>query len=393
MLCGFSDEDSESGDDLPVLDGIPGSWHPASNRRSVAAAYNSLPQNVIGLDLDAAVSAQDGFQVLENPPQCPVERLLRLSVLLNNPQQYVPPEPRKRRRGKHAPPLGGLLETVLRHPCRDPAPHYTWVQRRLGQHEFDRQFSVDINKPIRTARPRARVLWGRASRVTQNRWAVFAQVRRKMYVREEGTRTRRLSAPPDIPDESKPDQLVDGSTALQCIGFLSTWMISLGLDDPTVVTLVNEGVRGDALVEALQQMPMYQRAFDDFKAWFQNMARNSGFGGHAACMELCLNGSAPHRVHLHGFVGPGWDSLGSQTFSRQVNLYPTEWLWQGVKPDMRIMRCSKRSRSAMLEQAGGFYYVLAKKPGSMFRAADRWPFLDISSIFNYQEWHSRFFQR
>ena len=98
-----------------------------------------------------------------------------------------------------------------------------------------------------------------------------------------------------------------------------------------------------------------------------------------------MNGSVPHRVHVHGFACPGWDAFNSEIFSREVNIHVNEWLWQGVKPDVKPMRAARKSRWVKLEQVGGMYYVLANKLGTMFRASTHWPFTDVSLLFQPQE--------
>jgi hypothetical protein len=50
--------------------------------------------------------------------------------------------------------------------------------------------------------------------------------------------------------------------------------------------------------------------------------------------------------------------------------------WQGNSPMVTCIRPHARQSVLRHEAIGGVYYVLMKKPGSMFRSGNKWPFQD-----------------
>ena len=377
MLVGyFDDGDSLSEDDLPIAQEIPGAWQPGFRRESVGAAFRACPAGVIGLD---HASPDNNVPARAQPVEsvsCPVENMLRLALQVNNPQEYVPEPPRKRCRGKQKPELGTVLAQVLRSPSTNVAPHIRWDERRAGYHEFERRFALDLNTSVRTVRVRAKQLWGAASVGVRNNWSVLAQVCNVMYARV-GARTRLLQSPAEEDGSAPVDALRQNPRQLSCVGALGTWMLDLGLNDPHVLEVVAAGTRGADLKAALQSMNLYQQAWQGFTAWVEAKCADVGFASHAASMELCLNGTLPHRVHVHAFFGPRMDFACWSTQAPQVLLELDDMCCLGSRPNMRVLRPCGRRRPAQSEAVGGMYYVLMEKPGSMFRAANRWPFQDI----------------
>ena len=380
MLVGFDYEDGETSDDgLPVTDEIVPLWQPGGRRNSVSSAFSSCPGNLVGLDQDHEEESQLSRHQAAQELACPVERLLRLALLVNSPQQYAPEPSRKRRRTKKPKSLGELLAVVISKPDQDPAPHYRNVERRLGYHEFERRFGLDVNEPVRTVRNRATQLWVQASRRVQHGWGILAQVCRLMYERI-GARTRILKAPPGQPAGPLEDGLVAEASTRPVIGVLCTWMLELGLDDPQVLQAVAGVQQGVELVEILKNISLYSDAFHAFQLWVESQAATMGFRSHAASMELCLNGSVKHRVHVHAFLGPFLDMMSWECRQCVIALDLETMGWNGVRPHIRLLRPKRAAGGVRAETIGGLYYVLMEKPGTMFRGASRWPFLDFCNV-------------
>ena len=381
MLLGYSDDDgTESDHDLPVAMAVPSAWQPGPRRRSVAEAFSACPPNFVGFD-DCGEREQPVDTAAICPEAaCAVERMLRLALLVNSPQDYVPVPPRKRRRQKGKPDLGSLLAAVIADPSKDPAPFFDGSTRRYGYHEFERRFSMDLGVPVRSVRTRATDLWKRANIGVQNGWSVLAQVCKIMYTRS-GARTRRLCPAPSHAQEPAEDGLrVQAMPSVSCIGVLGTWILDLGLDDPAVLAAVAAGHRGAVLLDFMKGHPLYQQAFNSFKTWVQDKARDSGFHSEAGSMELCLAGSIAHRVHVHAYLGPHVDMMGWQTCTQQVTMDVAGLVWMNAKPVLRFLRPRRRLSQGLAETHGGLYYVLMQKPGTMFRFGNRWPFQDFFCI-------------
>lgn len=375
MIFGFSEGETDSDDGLPVAAVSTVGWQPASHRKSVASAFHSCPVNVVGLDVSAEAEAVAPFPVLENPPLCPAHRLLRMALLVNSPQQHVPLPPRKRLRGKQSRSVGALFHNMVQDPGADPAPHLSATDRRNGYHEFERRVAADSGKSVRHSRPRAAEMWRRAERKVQNGWAVLAMVTREMYTKV-GHRTRVLKSLPDDGGGRADDGQYDYCNSISLLGGLFTWNSDIGLQDPAVLQLVSEGFRGDALLRRMLDLPLYIQAWSAFCRWATTKASAVGFVTHATGMELCSDGDRPHRVHLHGFFGPDMNFGKSRQGYKQIVLELDDWAWQGFAPDVQPLLPHRKGKGVFNEVVGGVYYVLANKIGSMYRAGNRWPFLD-----------------
>ena len=377
MLFGFSDGESDSDDDLPIAPSRDVAWQPAGRRKSVASAFHSCPSNVVGLDVSTAAEAIIPFPVLENPPLCPAHRLLRLALLVNNPQQHVPQPARKRKRGKQCPSVGEMLHRLVQLPDADPAPHLSASARRRGHHELERRVAADTGQSVRACRSRVAEMWRQSSRHVQNGWAVMAMVTQEMY-EKVGHRTRILKSLPDALDRPDDDGVYASRQTLSLLGGLFTWHSNIGLQDPAVLQLVSDGVQGDALLERMLDLPLYNQAWVAFSRWATAKASAMGFCTHATCMELCSESDSPHRVHLHGFFGPDMNFARKQQCHKQIAIDFDEWAWQGYPPNVQAVLPHRKGKGAFSEIVGGVYYVLAKKIGSMYRAGNQWPFLDRS---------------
>lgn len=377
MLLGFHDDGSDaSDDDLPVAMEVLSVWQPGRQRHSVASACSARLPNLVGLDEDYRDAPAQS--VIEWPAEvsCPVERLLRMALLVNAPEQYAPAPSRKRRRNKQTPELGELLAAVIASPGADPAPHFKAPDRKHGYDEFERRFAGDLSQPIRAVRSRARQLWTQASRGVQNGWTVLARVCKRMYVRT-GARTRELQPVPGQAGTAAVDGLVVENFDVNCLGVLCTWMLDLGLEDPGVLAAVASGQSGEQLLQTLTALPLYRRAFLSFQEWVEHKADSMGFQSHAASMELCLHGTLRHRVHVHAFLGPRLDMMAWEQRHLVISLDVATMGWGGVRPHLRFLRPKRAGGSVRSEVVGGIYYVLMDKPGTMFRAGNRWPFVDL----------------
>ena len=377
MLLGFLDEDDyPSDDDLPVARQVDSVWEPGRQRNSVASACSQRLPNLVGLDESANPAPPPQRPQVDYSAMGPAERLLRMALLVNSPQDYVERPTRKRRRLKQRPSLGEQLAALIADPAGDPAPWTTYVGRRLGYHEFERRFAADLGFSIRAAREPAKKLWSAADRGVQNGWTVLAQVGQHMYDKVN-SRTRVLKAPPGDSETKVVDGTIPEAVSLCCLGLLCTWILDLGLDDLGVMLKVRNGLQGEALLQALKNVPLYEQAFQSFYEWIVHRSDSLGFRTHAGSMEMCMQGTPAHRVHVHAFMGPQLDMMAWQSSQHTVSVDLATLAWGGARPNVRLMRCRRQGRAVRDEIVGGMYYVLMNKPGSMFRMGNRWPFTEL----------------
>ena len=377
MLAGYSESDGSEDDDfLPVECGSRCIWQSGDRRLSVAHAWAEAPPNLQGL-----LGAVAADTLSNTPPEphcaCVVEKMLRLAFTVNQPQQYCPEPPRKRRRGKQGPALGTLLARSMRAPTTDVASHFDWKDRRKGYHEFERRYALDMQTSVRTVRDRAQHIWNTASRAVQHGWSILAKVTEQMYDRQG--RVRKLLPPPGHDDASPPpdEAIQQPADTRTCHGVLCTWMLELGLHDADVLALLAEGHRGEALRSRLVALPLYQQAFDGFSAFVVARAREYGFRSEAASMELCMNGALPHRVHVHAFLGPQIAFVDWGQWNRSKELSEGDLYWGGTIPHLQLRVAHPNPRGFCQETIRGLYYALMEKPGTMFRAGNRWPFQEV----------------
>jgi hypothetical protein len=223
-------------------------------------------------------------------------------------------------------------------------------------------------------------MWHNTSLNVRNNWTVLAKISGHLFVVPEGKQRRSLRSS-DNGTGDTPCSTTVHAPLLQCYGFLATWNTSLGLDDAEVGEAVRSGLRGDQLIAFMQSMKLYRDAFNSLAEKVVGWSAAYHFQTHAVSMELCMQGNCIQRVHLHAFLGPSVDNSawGSCRTSSVVDVASLKW--QGNTPMVRCIRAHARSSILRHEAIGGLYYVLMKKPGSMFRDGNKWPFQDSALHF------------
>jgi hypothetical protein len=150
----------------------------------------------------------------------------------------------------------------------------------------------------------------------------------------------------------------------------------LGLDDVGVEQAVRSGLRGDQLIAVMLRMNLYRQSFEAFAEQVARWATLYHFESHAASMELCMQGNCIQRVHLHAFLGPPVDNVAWESRRAPSLVDVSSLMWLGSIPNVRCIRGHARTSILRHEAAGGMYYVLMQKPGTMFRVGNKWPFQD-----------------
>jgi hypothetical protein len=374
MLLGFeADDDSDECFDFVLPVAGEASWQPAASRREVSESFRDDLQNLTGLRDDeepvhASVSAAVDVSVSS------AIQLLRWTATCGEFELHFP-RSRKRLRGKQVVPLGESLYRLQQDPECDSGQRFTWADRKLGFYQMARCVARKSGSSVRAILPSCRELWRNTSLHVRNNWTVLAKISASLFAVPEGQQGRSLRSSNKCVGDT-PYSTTVHAPLLQCYGFLGTWNTSLGLDDAEVGDAVRSGFRGDQLIAIMKGMKLYRDAFDSLAEHVARWSAEYHFETHAVSMELCMHGSSIQRVHLHAFLGPPVDNAawGCRRMPSVVDVACLKW--QGHTPMVRCIRPHARLSILRHEAIGGVYYVLMKKPGSMFRSGNKWPFQD-----------------
>jgi hypothetical protein len=67
-------------------------------------------------------------------------------------------------------------------------------------------------------------------------------------------------------------------------------------------------------------------------------------------------------------------ALGAKS---RVEFDKNDFVFEGIMPDMRVTVVNgKRKRLVFEAVAGGYYYCLVEKPGTLFQSSNSWPVKD-----------------
>ena len=157
-------------------------------------------------------------------------------------------------------------------------------------------------------------------------------------------------------------------------GGLFTWHSLLGRHSGIIPRLIGAGCDVDEVADAAGADPELQREWNCFATWALAMAQSHGFECTAMCMELCAVDSAESKVHLHVYFGrvprhwrtPLW---GPITITRE------HFKYENFSPNIRKTKLRNASNPAK-HVAGGLWYCLAPKIGSMFKFGKQQLFKD-----------------
>jgi hypothetical protein len=162
---------------------------------------------------------------------------------------------------------------------------------------------------------------------------------------------------------------------MKALGLLLTYYPHLGKDDASVGAMIRDGLRGDALRQALSNRKDYERFFAEFCVFIQQLRSQYGFASCSACMELNGEARFAAQVHCHAYVG----FLTRQSraiYAQAVEVPSTSLIFKSMKPHTVVTRCM-RGRRLYDNSAQAMHYVVGPKSSGLFRFTDLEPIQDF----------------
>ena len=157
------------------------------------------------------------------------------------------------------------------------------------------------------------------------------------------------------------------------IGALFTWHSDLRIESPMFNSSVSHGASVEQLTAVARSMDHVRQHFVNFAQQVKQWADKASLPVFAACMELCTQGDSDSRVHLHAFLSIAPDFISGSRSGPLVRLGYADLMWFGYQPNVVHMKKSGRSNVSKMV-AGGLYYVLSAKVGTIHRSGNFWPF-------------------
>ena len=234
-------------------------------------------------------------------------------------------------------------------------------------------------KPIRQVYHETVEKWGQAATHLKNSWAFIAVLHSKLYTKEPGKALVRVPVPegfmlrPPMPSRQLPHDPI----IAEGFGMLLTYHTNLGLHDEGTKHMLAQNYTPQETVRLLQNRPLYVEGFEEFKNRIQMLAVGFGLPNHAVSMEYCFNSKEKGRVHFHAFTGPEVSFWGWQLSHRRVTVLRSHLLFQGLFPNVQVMKPRGRHGVSVCA-CHGMYYCLGPKQGQVFSYGTAKPFEDCS---------------
>jgi len=267
-----------------------------------------------------------------------------------------------RRISKKQKPSRGYVLQQLRAGAWDAfayAAPRRWSDSVVLRNYFRRILARATRVPAIRTRPVSAQAWNEAAEGVRGAWAVAKEIAEEVGCAEDAS-----------------DMEGGEQTSLTGFGLLLTWHTLLGRSDPTLGTLIAQGVRGQALAERLSSLPFVDEAFEAFCAWVDAARQEAGYGWWACCFELCFNGDYVGRIHQHAFMCVDPARLDTRAAVTPPSVPAARLVYDGQAPLCRPVVLTGRRRHSEAAFSGGMYYVLAEKEGSLRVRGNKALFLD-----------------
>ena len=384
VVAGDSDVERNDVDNFLPLDAVGENlleWHAGEARVSLGSVLTAEAPTVSGFVTDCAIPAVPQAPQQWCPDSFDPSNLLRRALRENHPELYVPHFKVVRRlSGKQAPPLGRALRMLQSDPRALRGKALTRESRILARDEFVRVYARASGYALRSIRKTAVKAFHLTPPEERTAWLVVQQIGQLMYDGGLGKPLVLKEPCPGFPHPCPPVSSEGHSSlpsSFDAFGVLLTWQVSIGLDDPAVWEIFERHATVPAQAAAMACMPTHQWHFQAFNIFVeQSLASAHGFSSWAACMELSTCAVVAGRIHLHAFIGPAIRDNGFfGGGTRKISVKTESLSWHGNCPNVSLMQVRAR-RPAKDGVAGGMYYVLSKKVGSVFRAGSAVLFQD-----------------
>ena len=150
-------------------------------------------------------------------------------------------------------------------------------------------------------------------------------------------------------------------------GMLFTFHGEWGFNDPSVIRLVDEGLRGEELSKALKHLPVYAELGKRFFQVMCHVGAAIGWNKVSVSVEHCPKAAAEHpaRVHLHVFLSES-SSKNEKRVSRLKKLVTFERV---PSANAVPMKCTSKENDAFKAKRvnEGHYYLQFPKTGLLFQ--------------------------
>ena len=262
--------------------------------------------------------------------------------------------------------LGPDLSALRSQSTTKPRP-CTWKQRRDAYVFFRRAVADLLKRSQRQVDGKAHQEWQGAALHVKDGRSVLKRIGESGSFMS-GTQSQDQASTALSPIHSDTSFGSNGS-----IGALFTWHSDLRIESPKCNSLVSDGASVEELTAVALSMDHVRQHFVNFAQQVEQWADKFALPVFAACMELCTHGDSDSRVHLHAFLSIGPDFISGSRSGPLVRVDRTDLEWFGFQPHVRHMKKSGRCNVSKMV-AGGLYYVLSAKVGTIFRSGNTWPF-------------------
>ena len=314
----------------------------------------------------------DRLQVLEWHPN---RSLLALVEVISASVGSSVPRRRLRKKGFCATLVLSSMATKTYKPGR-----LNKGQRTNGRDLYRRVMAVVTGRSIRQVYESTSANWQNLSMDHQHAWADLARVfatptgsewavRLRLKMPQKGSQN--LASKKQSPNQGPP------GTNLTGYGFSLCFNTDFGQKNIETVKVVQSGLRGAELREALVKIPEYEQFFDRFYSHFQKLGREVGAPLVAGCMEHSEHGDHPARVHLHCFLGIDIRGGIYGRAPQELTVTKGQLTFEGLRPSIGLTTCSRRRNLAIhTSVVQCYYYVAGPKLGCLFSRGEAVLFKD-----------------
>ena len=268
---------------------------------------------------------------------------------------------KRRKRGKTKEPL-----RVLKDRSSPGGPtfqtKFSARQRIYGRDFFTRVICVLTGSSVRQVRQGTQHLWEALSNGGKDSWAQLAELFKLEEVQRCGQEFLPASVPrrQKVSDARRTDAQEQDKTTYHGYGVSMVYNTSLGQDDVQVIRVLQSGLTGSDLREALRELPCYTTFIDDCWAHFEKVGKDNGFPLVACGLEHSENGSHPGRVHVHVFTGMDVRGCFFSNNAPMGSISHDKLKWAGLQPGfVRPTVVARRTHSHIHKAVIQAYYYVA----------------------------------
>ena len=269
-------------------------------------------------------------------------------------------------------------------PLPELAAQYDWTRGREAYGNFTKVIARYVGQTARFVRPQARLAWNQASVPDRMKWCYLSVPLSEGLINWQVSQSEStLAVVPAVTDivqvSEGEEELEEKST--EGYGALFTYNTRFGLLDPAVNVILQKSAPVEELRDYIKSTGTHEKLFKKFVEHIKTTMKKFHCLSYACSMELSLNALQKGRIHMHAYIGPRLVGMSYQGFAlgakSRVEFDKNDFVFEGIMPDMRVTVVNgKRKRLVFEAVAGGYYYCLVEKPGTLFQSSNSWPVKD-----------------